>query len=154
MNLGALPKNILYNEIKRSHNIITTCIGEEPKGFIAPAWSSSKNMMDILIELNYLYDTPLFPSIMLYPMLIKIALNHMKNPKKILRVINRKDWMFPFLYSRKQFIYHTNKNCSKQLLVMPMPCLSIFSLPYWHTLYFILGTQQTKKLPKKIAIYI
>ena len=57
-HFGSLPINELKDEIKKSHYLIAECIGHEPKGFISPLWSSSKDLIRTLIDLNYAYDTP------------------------------------------------------------------------------------------------
>ena len=75
VNLGRLAPEKIHDEVFRTHELITNCTGKEPTGFIAPAWSTSKTLVNTLIDLGYLYDTSLFPSMILYPAIIMNALH-------------------------------------------------------------------------------
>ena len=143
MNLGSLSKAEIKFEIEKTHELVSSFTGKEPKGFIAPAWSTSEKVRQCLIDLNYEYDTSLFCSIYLYPMISKIAFNHLKNPKKILKVISRRDWFYPLTRPSKPYLagkdYQLAKHTEKSILVMPIPTINRFRLPIWHTTGFFTG---------------
>ncbi len=65
VNLGCLSPDKVRDEIFRTHEMILKCTGKEPTGFIAPAWSTSKALVNTLIDLDYLYDTSVFPSLLM-----------------------------------------------------------------------------------------
>ena len=149
MNLGSLSKAEIKFEIEKTHELVSSFTGKEPKGFIAPAWSTSEKVRKCLIELNYEYDTSLFCSIYLYPMIAKIALNNLRNPKRISKIISRRDWFYPLKRPTKPYLagknYQLAKNNEESILVLPMPTLNRFKLPMWHTTGFFTGWERHMK---------
>ena len=115
-DFGSLDEASTISEIYRSHEIIYNCTKQEPKGFISPGWSISKNVIKHLIKLNYEYDTSFYPSIFLYPMLLKIFFNHKKNLKKAIGVLNRKDYLVPFYSKLRPFFLDEKMNIVKNRL--------------------------------------
>ncbi len=71
-NLGVLPEKEIFEEVNKAHQIIGDSIGHEPKGFIAPAWCTSKSLTRVLMNLSYEYDTSTWPSLLMYPAVAKI----------------------------------------------------------------------------------
>jgi peptidoglycan/xylan/chitin deacetylase (PgdA/CDA1 family) len=156
-NLGSLSQQLIRDEVTRSHDRIFSVVGVEPKGFIAPAWSTSKRLISTLIEMNYIYDTSSFPSFYLYPMAAKIALNHAKNWKKGLRILRRDDWYVPITSStRPHLIDNKGRRTTSALhsiCILPLPTLGRTQPCIWHTIGYLLGWKfthyQTKKLLNK-----
>ena len=152
-NFGALPPKVLIEEITLSHNLIAEATGKEPKGFIAPAWANSQFMIKQLVNLEYVYDTSLFPSAALFPMVLKIALNHLNYPERFWRILNRRDWLqwmikpiHPFLTNSEYKVIDKRKlNMKGELVVLPLPTRSRFSIPHWHTKGFIFGWESHYK---------
>ena len=142
MDIGALKKNDIEQEVLRSHEIITRCTGKEPKGFMAPGWSISKELVSVLSENKYLYDASLIPSFSVYLIAGKIALNHLNNREKMKRILNRKDLTFLLKYPKTPFMMDS-------LLILPMPVLSKASIPFWHSLGFAFGWKRTFRNLKK-----
>ena len=143
LNLGALPKSQQYEEVKRAHDIISETIGKEPKGFIAPGWSTSIKLLKILINLGYDYDTSNFPSILMYPSLFKMLYNNIGDGR-FYSIINRKDLLYPIFATRKS---HVNKWNSKDIVSMPLPT-NKFRIACWHTGAFVFGWNLHKKILK------
>jgi len=151
MNLGGMSQNDIRQQIYRCHEIVTNCTGVEPKGFIAPAWSTSSRVVDCLIDMHYQYDTSLFPSFLLYPMVMKIFLNHINQPNRLMEIIGRRDWMNPFIARKNPgYVYHSKGKQSGRLLQLPMPILNRFQPPFWHTIGFLFGWNYSNKLLDKI----
>jgi peptidoglycan/xylan/chitin deacetylase (PgdA/CDA1 family) len=156
-NLGSLPKHEIWEEVIRGHDAIFSATGIEPKGFIAPAWSTSKSLISTLIEMKYFYDTSAFPSILLFPMTAKIALNHAANWRKGIRILRRSDWHIPFTSPLEPHLVdcqgRKTTNADNSLCLLPLPTSGRLQPCIWHTLGFILGwkytNQQTKKLLNK-----
>ena len=63
------------DEISRAHELIGETTGTAPRGFIAPAWSTSPDVVRVLTELKYGYDTSLTPSWVQLVALMKLRLN-------------------------------------------------------------------------------
>jgi hypothetical protein len=143
-NLGALTPHQIREEVRRAHDRIAECIKREPRGFIAPAWAVSRHLIEVLIDLRYAYDSSVFPSVLLYPMLARIALNHVGRPRKAMRILDRKDWLVPFTKPLRPFFvdrYFRNSPVGGpgSLLILPMPTLSRFGPALWHSVGFTFG---------------
>jgi hypothetical protein len=134
MNLGALSKDEILNEIKWTHKAITETIGEEPKGFIAPTWSTSKNVFKTLIDLGYEYDTSVFPSLLMYPGILKMLANHVGDAR-FFKIFRRHDLHYPFFASRHVSIFRSSL---KELIMMPLPTTKL-RMACWHTTAFTFG---------------
>ena len=156
LNIGGLKEEKLQFEIMKSHEIIHNCTGIEPKGFICPGWSTSKKVLKVLIDNNYLYDTSLFPSPIIYPSVAKNALNHLSRPKKMIEILSRRDYLFPFNKPIATFLSDENYkettiDNDRKIVVLPLPTLSRFSMSFWHTLLFVFNKENgLKKLYKFI----
>lgn len=154
-NFALLTKSNLRDEVLRSHEKIFNTIGIEPKGFIAPAWATSEKLLNILIELNYEYDTSSFPSILLYPMITKIFFNHILNINKGIKILQRNDWIDPLVKPTKPYLvdqYGTrNENLDKKnILVLPLPTVNRFSACIWHTLGYSISKKFLKNQTEKL----
>lgn len=135
-NLGALPKAELTEEIHRTHAALADATGHAPNGFIAPAWSYSDRMMDVLAEQGYAYDTSLFPSLLYYPFVFKNAWNHRTQGDKFWRVLDRRDWLAPLTGSREPYV-------DRGMVMLPVPSTpGPFGLTIWHTTGFLLGWEK------------
>lgn len=135
-NLGALPKAELTEEIHRTHSALADATGQAPNGFIAPAWSYSDRMMDVLAEQGYAYDTSLFPSLLYYPFVFKNAWNHRTHGEKFWRVLDRRDWLAPLTGSREPYL-------DRGMVMLPVPSTpGPFGLTIWHTTGFLLGWEK------------
>jgi peptidoglycan/xylan/chitin deacetylase (PgdA/CDA1 family) len=161
-NMASLPSSAVREEIVRAHGKIADCTGHEPKGFIAPAWATSRAMIGTLLDLGYEYDTSAFPSMLLFPMIAKIAVNHWRTPAKGLRMLRRRDWHSPFrfpnqpFYLDRQFRVH-RRAAPGALLVLPLPARTRFEPAIWHTLGFVVGWKPVfsgvKGLTDRVGFY-
>jgi len=144
INFGAINPARIKDDIRRTHDRITECTEKEPKGFIAPNWSTSSAVVSALIDLKYLYDTSAFPSIFLYPAILKNAYNSIKNTAKLKRLLTRKDWLLPLRCpTEPHFVNRDFKRAEagdkERILIIPMPVKNRFFPPCWHTLGFMFG---------------
>ena len=142
-NLPALRNNKTYEEISKAHDLISEVTGKEPKGFISPTWSTSQNMLSILHSKGYEYDTSAFNSPLLYPMVLKIALNHIPDWQKTFGILRRRDWLNFLRFSHKPYFVNCFGQVTEQeknnLIVMPLPQKNLFSPTIWHTVGYIFG---------------
>ena len=164
-NFGALNENETYEEIYRSHEIIYKCTGKECKGFVSPAWAISKNLIKCLIDMQYVYDTSYFRSIFLYPMIAKIFCSQIlaKKYSRAFKIINRRDYLFPFKYKNEPFFLNANMNVVNKddpssILEIPVPVINNMQTPIWNTVGFFFGFNYLKKklkilLDKKKPFY-
>ena len=157
-NFGALNKKETYEEIYRSHEIIYKCTGKDCKGFVSPAWAISKNVIKSLIDMHYVYDTSFFRSIFLYPMVAKIFCSQIlaKKYSRAFKIINRRDYFFPFKYKNEPFFLNANmkevnKDDPNSILEIPVPVINNMQTPIWNTVGFFFGFDY---LNKKLKILL
>lgn len=144
INLGSMSVEEMRFEVRASHFRIADCVGYEPKGFVAPAWSYSDALMRVLISCGYEYDTSLFPTPLLYPFLFKNALNHLNQPAKLRRVLDRKDWLEPVRARRDPFVMQRGDG---QLVMLPMPVTTgPLGMAVWQTTGFVFGWRKHFRL--------
>ena len=157
LNFSSLSKEEIYEEIKKTDDIIFKTIGKKPVGFIAPGWNSSKKVLHSLVKLNYKYDHSLFSSPILLLGLFKLFYNYLKiriveksPPKtyKLRQIFNRRDFIHMFFGRTKPFqskkSYTISNNESDSIKIFPIP--SSYRLSYWLTLEYV--------FPKKITEFI
>lgn len=151
MNLGSLRKSQLEYEVCKSHELIGSCIGAEPRGFICPGWATSPRLIRQLIATGYLYDTSLLPSPIVYPAVVKNALNHWRKPKDAIAILQRRDYLYslnkpltPFMADRR--FRKTSAQPPNSIVVLPLPTLGRFSTAIWHTLLFVLSRKRSIRL--------
>ena len=147
INFGVLDKEIIYNEIKKTHELIEKAIDEKPVGFIAPNWNSSKRVLSVLNDLDYKYDHSFFSSPILLLGLVKLFYNFLKVAVKqrelpqtytLKEIFQRKDYLTMFTGKTKPFVtkesyYRSFKG--QGIKIYPIP--SWFRLPYWLTIDFV-----------------
>lgn len=147
INLGSMSVEEMRFEVRASHFRIADCVGTAPKGFVAPAWSYSEKLMKVLISCGYEYDTSLFPTPLLYAFLAKNALNHINQPAKLRRVLDRQDWMEPLRARRDPFLIEGH---SGHLVMLPMPVTQgPLGMAVWHTTGFVFGWRKHFDLMEK-----
>lgn len=156
VNLGQLSPNMIRDEISRTHDLISQCTGKEPTGFIAPAWSTSKALVNTLIDLNYLYDTSVFPSFLLYPAMIANALHFLGQPTEVQNIFSRSDWLGPILRPTRPFLAGREfqvlgaEEKEESILILPLPTTHRIMPCIWHSVGFMLGWQLIQKQLKKL----
>ncbi len=151
MNLGALQRDDIAFEVERSHALIAETTGDAPEGFIAPSWSNSRALVEVLMRLGYTYDTSHFPSAMLLPLSCRVALNHRRDKDRWYRAIHRKDWLAWATKPRLPFRVPGQHDRENDLIVFPLPSRGRFTIPNWHTKGFFLGWDRHYRELEKLA---
>ena len=64
--LTRLPKEEIYQEIKKNRDFLEEITGTACKGFRSPGYNSSEDLISVLKSVGYSYDSSLFPSISYY----------------------------------------------------------------------------------------
>jgi peptidoglycan/xylan/chitin deacetylase (PgdA/CDA1 family) len=140
-DFGSLSYEETAQEVVSSHEIIRSACKKDPRGFIAPGWAISKNLIKILIEKNYLYDTSLFPSWFMYMAQMKFLWNF-KWDKRRFDIFRRTDYAANLLGNSRPFfsdgnaLYQSEK--AGRLLILPLPVTKLSKIPCWHTMKFML----------------
>jgi peptidoglycan/xylan/chitin deacetylase (PgdA/CDA1 family) len=154
-DLGSKNYDEIYQEINYAHDIIFKKLRVDPKGFCSPSWTFSKNVINVLTNLKYNYDTSNFNSLWLVPMIGKIFINHLINfdLTKSFRILKRKDYFQMLKHEIRPYIINKNfkDKSNNKILEIPMPSSSKFHIPIWHTIGFMFGFEFLKK---QILTYI
>lgn len=141
LNLDSLSYNELEMEVMKSHELITKACGKAPRGFIAPAWAASDNLVDILLKNGYLYDTSVFPSYFMWLISAKIKKSNFRNNGSKMTVFRRRDLVANLFASTKPYFSDGRslvKRSADGLLIIPLPVTPILRIPCWHTMSFLL----------------
>lgn len=139
-NLGCLDYDELEMEVMKSHEIIAKVCGKEPKGFVAPGWAASTNLVNILLKHDYLYDTSVFPSYFMWLLLARIRWN-CRNPDRKSTLLQRSDWTANLFACTKPYFSNGKSLAKKEtngLLIIPLPVTPILKIPCWHSMAFSL----------------
>ncbi|MBI4678115.1 MAG: polysaccharide deacetylase family protein [Elusimicrobia bacterium] len=138
-NLGSLGRSAIEREVMKSHELIFNACGREPRGFIAPGWATSTDLLDVLIEHRYLYDTSLLPSCFMWLASAKVYWNYRDHERRR-SVLQRRDWLANLVGSREPFLTDGKslvRRCEKGLVVLPLPATPVLRLPLWHSMSFV-----------------
>ena len=65
-DLVRLPTDVIAAELDRAHGLIGACAGGAPRGFRAPGYAISGELVDMLRARAYRYDSSAFPSLAYY----------------------------------------------------------------------------------------
>jgi peptidoglycan/xylan/chitin deacetylase (PgdA/CDA1 family) len=65
-DLVRLPRAAIAEQIDRSHAVLAEACGQAPVGFRAPGYETSREVIDLLCERGYRYDSSAFPSVPYY----------------------------------------------------------------------------------------
>ena len=99
----------IYSEISEADKILSDITGEKIHGFRSPGYTLSPNILRVLSELGYLYDSSLNVSILYYLAKFIFA----KTSRRMSRFIRLQPFSYCFLPSQPFFIDFTNMRPSK-----------------------------------------
>lgn len=146
-NLGSLPGPLMEYEVLKSHELITACVGREPRGFVSPSWSTSRELVAVLTRAGYLYDTSVFPSYVQLLVLLKLRTMSANGRRGEFSLRRRRDKRAFFLAPRRPYFVHPSSLVHPRddgLLMMPLPVVTPLRIPCWHTMFFVFGARFTK----------
>lgn len=139
-NLGYLSRDEIEREVMKSHELIEKVCGKEPRGFTAPAWSASANLLQILLERGYLYDASVFPSYFMWLLLLKVSWSSESRERRE-ALLQRPDLAANLFASRTPYFSDGESLIRKTgsgLVMLPLPATRFLRIPCWHTMAFLL----------------
>lgn len=143
--LSNLDVTATRREIEDAHQIIGEATGRAPRGFIAPAWSTSSDVVRVLAELGYAYDTSLIPS---WLQLVALAKLRRNSSSGVSVPLVRRD-LAGLLWGSRQPYRATPerpwRDGAAGLRSLPLPT-GAFRLPVWHTMSFLLSPRRWERL--------
>lgn len=141
LNLASLTREEIEIEIEKTDGFIMRVIGRKPRSFNAPGWAMSKEIEQALSKFEYKIDYSPFLSWFIYPLLLRQWWS-LRKEKIASTVWRRRDIFYPLKLRRKHLSH------DKSLAKIPLPTVSPFSIPIWHTGWFIFGERIFPKLLK------
>lgn len=148
-NLGKLSYEVIKKEVMDAHDIIFRCTGKEPEGFAAPAWNISRDLVDVLLKANYVYDASMFPTYFMQLFSLKSLLTSAK--KKRFGPFSRSDKLLGLFGNQNSHYILPESLLKKQkhgLLEFPVPTTKFLRIPCYHSMYFIFGRRIFNRLIK------
>jgi len=153
VNLGSLPERVIEDEISRSHELIYRSTGVAPEGFVAPNWSVSRKVLEVLLRLGYRYDTSCFPSLWM-SLVNGVLWCTEQDGRQRGAILQRHDmprsafWPFrPFILQDKQ----AAPAADRELVEMPLPVIGGLRIPIWHTAAFFYPPGVFRYLLRRIS---
>lgn len=128
-DLVALPAAEIAGEIDRAHDVIGACCGAAPIGFRAPGYEVSAQVIDLLRERKYRYDSSAFPSVPYYTAKAAVM--------AAMRVVGRKSGSYlgsPRILTAPRAPYHPASGApysrgDLEILELPMSVTPVLRLP-------------------------
>ncbi len=144
----------LEDEIEKSHAIIKSVSGQEPKGFRGPGFTWNETLLEVLEEKGYIYDSSTFPTIIgpLARMYYFKTSNLTEEQKKERKELFGK-FSDGFMKLKPYFWKLKNK---RKLLEMPVTTMPLFRVPI-HLTYLVYLSGFSKQLMffyLKCAVYL
>ena len=143
-DLSLLPKTEVYKQISKTHEIITSITGIEPKGFAGPGWTHSNDIYNTLISLNYSYDVSVFPSWMFFLQYLFWTVNFIGTYKHKRFLLRGTDIIKSISSSSHPSIYYGNST-EKKLYILPLP-VTRTRIICFHSMGYMFGWQTHCKL--------
>ena len=132
--LASLSKKEKYDEIMKSHKLLGEIAGEPPVGFRAPSFSLDDDLLDILEDEGYLYDSSLFASP--YGGIVQAILNRTGNKQHKKRSQRKTDtygkfrWAFAPCYPYKPMKKCLWKEGNRKIWEVPVTTLPFLKFPF------------------------
>jgi len=97
-----------------------------------------------LVRRKYLYDSSVFPSLYMYPLVLKSLLSHSMNFEKGRKILGRRDWGLPIVSPLEPYFVDKDFRRFEQagegrLLILPLPARRRWRACCWHTAGFFFG---------------
>lgn len=126
------------SEILRCHELIEKYTGIAPVGFRGPGYYVDKEMIQVLLRENYLYDSSVLPSFATQLMSFYILVS---TGRWIDKMFGRKRWMFA---SQKVTQIYNNSMPEKFLYELPVTTAPFLRWPIHTTYLYMFGTKYFK----------
>jgi len=125
LRFAALPAAEQESELRRSREALEAATGHEVVGFRAPNFDMDERTMTRLAACGYRYDASGYPSLMLLPARVVLALKS-RSPREVLSM---SPW--PFTWARQPYRWSSG---ASSLMEFPVAVTPGLRLPVYHTL--------------------
>lgn len=127
IRFASMPRAALRAELADSRAALTRACGVEVVGFRAPNFDFDAGVVPELAALGYLYDASAYPSLMLLPARVLLALKSRDRGA----VLGMKPW--PFTWSRMPYRWRVG---DASIVEFPVAVTHDLRLPVYHTLRY------------------
>lgn len=126
------------DEVERAERLIERYTGKRPIGFRNPGWNINNDMVRILEQKGYLYDSSIFPSFLnpLLKMMHYCAMSDRPFPDRT--TLGRMEYMFAPLKPYHPSPLSFSRKGSSPLIEFPLPMVPGIRIPFFAT--FLLKT--------------
>jgi len=125
-------------QIDEADRLITDTIGERPKGFKAPGWDIDEETIGILEEINYQYDSSVFPSS--FNLLMKLTHRILNKDNSINGGLGRPKYClapgYPY-FPHKKCLWR--KAAERSIIEIPTTMTPIIKIPFYSTISILTG---------------
>ncbi|MCD6356701.1 MAG: polysaccharide deacetylase family protein [Anaerolineaceae bacterium] len=134
-----LPVEEKEKEISGMAKICQTVTGKSPIGFRSPGWNIDDSTLPILLKLNYLYDSSIFPTSLMPIMKFSHWLSTSKQAKENRTTMGQLNYMFspitPYHVSRKSL----KEKGELSIIEFPISVTPFLRIPFFATLLLFTG---------------
>ena len=127
-------------EIKECDELIASTINKKPVGFRAPGYYIDQDMVDILIDCDYLYDTTVLPGVAVFAMRLFRSLNGSISKE---RTFGRNRYL---LASRRVKRMFGKKQKDRFIYEIPISVAPFLRTPIHSTFLYLFGTVYFKSV--------
>ena len=128
MPLAGLPEESLRRELEESKRALEESAGTPVIGFRAPNWDVSQRVLEGLAAAGYRYDASIFPSLLLVPARVLLALKA-RDPAAVLAM---RPW--PMSLDRRPRMRRT---AAGPIAVLPISVTPGLGIPVYHTFRYL-----------------
>ncbi|MCK4993879.1 MAG: polysaccharide deacetylase family protein [Candidatus Omnitrophica bacterium] len=137
LNFSSLDDETIKEEIKNSHEVLERVSGQRVMGFRAPTFSINERVLNILVELGYVYDSSVLPSF-IAPLALNLAHTIIGGKLRNVAGANIRFANSPLCLYRPD-IKDMGKAGQGKLFELPISVVPSFRLPMHSTYVFICG---------------
>jgi hypothetical protein len=141
MPLAGLDVQTLDAELMNSKQALESACGDAVQGFRAPNWDVSPRVLERLAAAGYRYDASLFPSLLLIPARLLLALKA-KNPV----ALSMRPW--PASLERRPRRLRT---AAGPIAVLPISVTPLLQFPLYHTTRYLMDTSRFRRMLDGVA---
>jgi peptidoglycan/xylan/chitin deacetylase (PgdA/CDA1 family) len=146
INFGGLSYQKKMEEIKKCHVRILKTTGYEPIGFRSPGYYFDNEVRDILMELNYVYDSSILPGCATFLIGLYAKLKRLPSKDKTFGRMR-------YIVAQRKLKIISPRKTKKILYELPISVMPILRLPTHSSFVYLLGENYLKLIKKIYRLF-
>jgi peptidoglycan/xylan/chitin deacetylase (PgdA/CDA1 family) len=135
MPLAGLDGRRLDAELVESKRALESVTGDDVQGFRAPNWDVSSRVLERLAAAGYRYDASLFPSLLLIPARLLLALKARNTS-----ALSMRPWPVSLVRRPRR-----QSTAAGPIAVLPISVTPRLQFPLYHTTRYLMGTARFRR---------